>query len=206
MWMKYGLIDEIEYVKLAESNQSKASIKTRLKIAMEASEYYETIHDFILNNKFKYTIHDVNEIFGSKSTDTTLMKNLLHLYSDNFERYLIHGVKSKEEEVQYLNILRFFFGNSNIIYGFKLEGRLFDALLFDKILIEYDGSYYHSSEKAKERDKEKDKIAKRNGYILIRINEVTSKDINTLKKIEKYVKKIQAKKNRNSRDNKNKSN
>lgn len=185
MWIKYGLISEIEYSRFAEHNQKVLSGATRADNSRQSIEYYETVHEFILKNKFKYNIHEINALFGNKPTDTTLMKNLLNLFDDGFEDYLILGVKSKEE-VQYLDILRFFFGASNVKYGIKIGGRIFDALIFKKVLLEYDGSYYHSSEKSKDNDALKDKIAKENGYILIRVNEKTAKDIEILKKIKEY--------------------
>lgn len=199
LWMKYNLIDEVEYTKLAEINQKNAAFLAKSTRIRESISYYESIHKFILDNKYKYNISEVNSIFGNKTTNTTLMKNLLKLYKDGFDKFLLFGVKSKEE-VQYIDILRYFFGAANVRYGFRLEEKLFDALLFNKILLEYDGSYYHSSKKSKLNDEEKDKIAKRNGYLLIRVNENTSKDINILKKIKDYVKgKIQTKKNRKNR-------
>lgn len=52
---------------------------------------------------------------------------------------------------------------------FKLERGIFD-IKYKNYLIEVDGSYWHSLEKAKIRDERKNKIAKENGYTLIRIS------------------------------------
>ena len=86
----------------------------------------------------------------------------------------------------FLNILSFYFGKSNVKYGFNVGGKIFDCLLFNKILLEYDGKYYHNNELSKKNDLEKNKIAHDNGYILIRCNEKSVKNIDFLKKIEEW--------------------
>ena len=45
------------------------------------------------------------------------------------------------------------------------------CLPYYKIIIEYDGWYYHSSDSAKKRESEKDKLLKENGYEVIRIKD-----------------------------------
>jgi len=54
---------------------------------------------------------------------------------------------------------------------FRLGGKLYDG--YDKennLLIEYDGSYWHSLPGTKEKDEVKNNIALDNGYRLIRIS------------------------------------
>lgn len=122
-------------------------------------------------------------MFGDKIKQTTLMKHLIKLFSDDFSQYLIYGVKSKEETF-FLDILRFYFGCKNVKYGFKLNGKIYDALIFNKILFEYDGSFYHKNKI--DNDNLKDKIAIENGYYIYRVDEKSVKDINFLKKISEW--------------------
>ena len=57
-------------------------------------------------------------------------------------------------------------------------------------MIELDGSYWHSSEEAKENDKYKNGLAIKNGFQILRINENNIKDINILIKIKNIADKI----------------
>ena len=59
----------------------------------------------------------------------------------------------------------------------KMEYKVLDKYTTDicipyyKIIIEYDGWYFHSSDSVKKREKEKDKLLKENGYDVIRIKD-----------------------------------
>lgn len=189
LWIKKGKINEHDYELIAYRNNFSLGVDKRFKKYNENLKYYEEIYDFILNNKHKYNICEINRIFGQKMTQTTLLRHLTKLFGNEVISYLVYGVKS-QEELEFLNILKFYFGGSNIKYGFELGGKNYDALLFNKILIEYDGSFYHSSNEMKEKDKLKDQIAMKNGYVLIRCTEKSVKDIELLNKIKKIWKNI----------------
>lgn len=147
-----------------------------------SNSFLEEIHKFIMDHKYEHTINDVNKLFGNKVNITSLTKCLKNEFGDEIFNYLLFGVKSKEE-LEYLDILSHFFGKKNVKYGYSLGDRIFDALVFNNILIEYDGSYYHSSEKSKLNDLYKTKLANQHGYKLIRVDEHTSKSIYPLIKI-----------------------
>jgi very-short-patch-repair endonuclease len=51
----------------------------------------------------------------------------------------------------------------------NIEGKFFDFKLENNILIEVDGEYWHNYPNGTDKDKEKNEIAKRNNYKLIRI-------------------------------------
>lgn len=59
---------------------------------------------------------------------------------------------------------------------FRIENGAYD-IKYKNHLIEIDGIYWHSTEEAKVRDKNKDELAKNNGYILHRIPITELKDI-----------------------------
>lgn len=49
---------------------------TKFEKAKQNLDFYEEVYDFILNNKNKYTINEINKIFGQKMKQTTLLKHL----------------------------------------------------------------------------------------------------------------------------------
>lgn len=51
---------------------------------------------------------------------------------------------------------------------YQLEGRFFDGK-YKTVLFEIDGHYWHSTRKQRKIDNEKDAIARRNGFLLIRV-------------------------------------
>jgi len=68
---------------------------------------------------------------------------------------------------------------------YKIEGFYFDFYLPDKnTLIECDGEYWHSSEKAKRNDKLKNDLAKKHNYNLIRFSEKKIRtEINKIRRV-----------------------
>jgi len=96
---------------------------------------------------------------------------------------LLSGNCSKPE-IEFLHVLKFFFGK-DLKSQFKLEGKIYDFILNDSLLIEFDGDYWHSLEKNIKNDKIKDQIALKNGYKIFRVKESKAKDIEILKKIKK---------------------
>lgn len=93
-------------------------------------------------------------------------------------------------EIEFFGVLRFYFGN-NVQLSFKLEEKYFDYKLGDKLLIELDGTYWHSTKEAKENDKYKNELALKNGFQVLRINDKNVRDLETLIKINKIYEKIQ---------------
>lgn len=182
IWLNQNKITEKEYLEIAYKNQNLITTTKKKTRALEEIEFYNCVYDFIMENKYKYNINEINNMFGKTMTQTTLLKNLKNIFGIDFMKYLVLGVKSKEE-MFFLDILRFYIGGHNIKYGFKLENKIYDAILYDKILFEYDGSYYHSDILSQNKDKEKDRIAHKYNYVLVRANEKSIKDINFLKKI-----------------------
>lgn len=59
----------------------------------------------------------------------------------------------------FLTVLKFYFNNA-VSSSFELDDKIFDYKLGKKILIELDGEYWHSNDKAIENDKIKNEIAK----------------------------------------------
>lgn len=70
--------------------------------------------------------------------------------------------------------------SSKFEFEYVLDGRVFDLALFDQgILVEFDGPYHSWSVIAK-KDLEKDRIAERNGYRLLRYRTSTTEEIEAI--------------------------
>lgn len=180
-WISRKIIteEEIKELSLVTKYSGPKKRSTRLKLG---ETFFEDVHEFIINNKYRYTINEINRIFGFKLKHVSLVSGLKDKYGDEIFDYVIFGQKSKEE-VYYLQLLQFFFGKKNVKLGYSVESRIFDSLIYNNILLEYDGSYYHSTEEQLLHDQEKTKIAKQNGYRLLRVNENSSKSLFPLIKI-----------------------
>lgn len=141
-----------------------------------------SIHKY-LEDKDKITIEELVKFFK-----LDINKNYFCLFLDdhlnNTEITKIKFYKSSNIEIEFFNVLRFYFGNS-VIHSFELEHKIFDFKLGKKILIELDGEYWHSFDYSIKNDKLKNEIALRNGYILIRISDKNIKQLDNIIKIKK---------------------
>jgi len=85
-------------------------------------------------------------------------------------------------ELRLYNLLAEKYGNENVKSNYPLFGYYYDICLFGKILIEYDGYYWHKVIKNK-NDEIKNRIAAENGYVLYRVEEAENRIINLEKDI-----------------------
>lgn len=184
-WIFYKLISHEEYKKIAARNNSKLGVVAKINKIKSEKEFYDKVYNFIMNNPNVYTINEINKMFGNKVTVTTLLKNIKFFHGSDFINSLVFGYHSKIE-LKFYEILVFYFGKENVKCGFKLNNKVYDFKLFNKLLIEYDSKYFHSTNEQKNNDIEKDNIAINNGYILIRIKDTEIKNIDLLNKIEKW--------------------
>lgn len=74
-----------------------------------------------------------------------------------------------------------------------MDRKIYDFLLFDKLIIEFDGEYWHSLDKNIKNDIEKNKLAIDNGYSIFRVSDKKAKDPNVIIKIKKIINEIQIK-------------
>ena len=128
-----------------------------------------------------------------------LYKRLCENFDETLiKEYLSFGLASKSE-TEYYNVIKYFFGK-DLQKGFKLEDKFYDFILLDKIIIEFDGDYWHSLIKNINNDKVKDELARKNDYIIFRVKESESKDLEILNKLNKlYETEIKrSKKNKNN--------
>jgi very-short-patch-repair endonuclease len=136
-----------------------------------------------LETKDKLTFNEIISIIGV-NVNKNFLGYFLNEYLSPSELKKIKFVKNSKIEIEFLNVLKFYFGNS-VTHNFSVNGKSFDFKLGKKILIELDGEYWHSKKEVKINDSLKNEIAKENGYTLIRISDRHVKNIDFLNKLKK---------------------
>ena len=153
------------------------------KIQISESKFME-IYLLLKKEKGNITLKELSDRFKLGLTSRSLYKRIVQKFpQEEIDGLLLSGNCSKPE-IEFLHVLKFFFGN-DLKSQFKLEGKIYDFILNDSLLIEFDGDYWHSLEKNIKNDKIKDQIALENGYKIFRVKESKAKDIEILKKIKK---------------------
>lgn len=133
--------------------------------------------------KDKLTFNEINSIIGVE-INKNFLSYFLKQHLSPSELKKIKFIKNSQIEIEFLNVLKFYFGNS-VTHNFILENKNFDFKIGRKILIELDGEYWHSKEEVKLNDKIKNKIAEINNYVLIRVSDKEVKNLNFINKIKK---------------------
>jgi len=93
-------------------------------------------------------------------------------------------------ERDFLYVLKFYFPHASFEQQFKIIDqnnnccRYYDIKMGKNLLIEIDGTYFHSSNEAKENDIYKERLAIKNGFNIIRISEDDIKNIKNIEKIK----------------------
>jgi len=140
-------------------------------------------------------------MFDINQSTLVLYKRLVEKYGKEIINDLIKtGIESKSE-IEFGNILRYYFGRKNVKKQFLLENKYYDFILFNCILIEFDGDYWHDKENHKLNDIIKNKIAKKHNYILLRLKWSERKNINFLVELKKIIDEIQIKTNIQNTEN-----
>jgi len=189
-WNELNFIDNKDtFKRINKKHQGYWSNKNK-KILVNELEILN-IFSFMSNNPNLFTITNLKTKFNIKETKYVLYKQLCDTFGKDKINSLVKLGNSSKPEMNLYFILSYYFGSKNITKQFRLENKYFDFKLGDKILIEYDGDYWHSTENAKKNDKIKNDIALNNGYILFRVKEKESKDLEILLKINKLWKKYQ---------------
>lgn len=183
-WEELKIIDLEEYKRT--SKKHKGSTKKRADIIKKKvdGDILFQIYEFIKINNQKFTLNELIDKFDIKYSKNVVYKRLKDNFSD-VDEYLKYG-NSSNPEIEFYNVIRYFFGK-NANKQFKLENKVYDIILYNKILIEFDGTYWHSLAKNVENDKLKDEIARRNNYIMFRVKDTESNSIEILNKLKKII-------------------
>jgi hypothetical protein len=204
-WWKFGITTKEEINRQARlhkfifANQGKKNgqycdIETNI---------LENIFDELTEYKNTLSLNDIKLKFGISFTTHVLFKRLCEYFGKDVIKSLLKmkssGIVSREEAT-FGNVLMFYFGDKNVKPQFKLKyinennrkaSKHYDFCLFNKILIEYDGNYWHDFPDAKKNDIFKNELAIKNGFIIFRINSDDAKNIEILIKIKELINEIQ---------------
>lgn len=185
-WVKLGLITNKEIFKRFTLKSKSKWLNT---INVPNNDVITLLNENVLY--IKEYISDKNKVTFDELLsllDIKINKNYLSwflkekLNADETKK--IKFIKHSQLEINFLNVLKFYFNNS-VQSSFELEGKIFDYKLGKKILIELDGEYWHSKNDAIQNDLVKDKIAKDNNFILIRVNDIEVKNLEFLNELKK---------------------
>lgn len=186
-WNKLNLIkDKTIFQRIQKKHQGHWKPKKEIN-----SDTIFNIYQFIKSNPNLFTISNLKNKFKVEQSRLVLQRSLYESFGkEEVDKLLTIGNSSRPEMDLYF-VLVYFFGQKNVKRQFKIEKKYYDFKLGDRILIEFDGTYWHSKPENIEKDKVKDNLAIKNGYILFRIKESESRNIEILKKLEKLWKKNQ---------------
>lgn len=184
LWIELGLIkDKNQFENIVKKHQRLWANKNDNRKQKIDEDVLLNVYFFIKNNKRKYTLNEITLKFNLAVSSLVLFRRLSENFGEELiKEYLKHGLSSNSE-IEYYNVLKYFFGKK-IKKGFVLFGKHYDFILNEKILIEFDGDYWHNQLKNIENDKLKDRLAIENGYKIFRVKESESKDINILLKLQ----------------------
>lgn len=140
-------------------------------------EEYKNTHETLITLQEKYSIdkrvlkkYFLKYVCSKEELDTVIFN----------KKY--KNASSVGEETLFL-LLCNEFGKEKIKRQFKLSFYYYDFIIDDKLLVEYDGYYWHVL--VESNDKEKDKIAQDNSIKLYRVRENEKRKVDFLTEIEK---------------------
>lgn len=165
---KLNLYEIAEKYKTSAANvllyMRKYDIKTRTK--SEATKLLYEKHGDILREKHRQNAYNgITGIHrkGHSRTETWIEKI--------FEKYCIDNNIKYEKQ-----------------YQINCKGHRYDFLIYDNLLIELDGNFWHNTEKQKKLDESHNLLAKENGYDIIRFtdSEIKKTKGSCFEKIREY--------------------
>lgn len=178
-------------------------------IKQKNKDYRENNKELIEIRKLKrldLSIDKLNEIYLTYKTTPINLKLLGNKFNvDNrvIKKYIIKYEICTQDELKSISFKKQFrnahsageeqlyeflcgsFGKDNIKRQFKLESYYFDFIIDDKILIEYDGFYWHEIRKlVYNNDKLKNMTAANYGFFLYRVKENEKRKVDFLDEIQ----------------------
>jgi very-short-patch-repair endonuclease len=195
-WNLLNLIEnKDDFKRIAKKHQTLWMLKISDKRHIDENILID-IKMFIDNNPNKFTLKEIINKFNLENiSKMVLYDRLCRNFDETDIKSKLNTGNVSKPELEYFNILKYFYKNE-IKQQFRLENKFYDYILSDKILIEFDGKYWHSSPEKIIQDKEKDNIAKKNGYYIIRVSDKESNNIEILNKINKLYEKVKNSKNK----------
>jgi very-short-patch-repair endonuclease len=153
-------------------NHPERVIENELKrLGKSKNDFLLMLNDYVMN------IHNRNSIAEKYGVDFRTMKSwwlFFQLISSadlkRLTKYRQLNSNSSIPEAKLYNLLKDKFGEDNVKRCYELGGYYYDICLFEKVLVEYDGYYWHKIVKNK-NDEIKNALAKDRGYCLFRVEE-----------------------------------
>lgn len=189
IWFKLNLITEEQYNERIKFNQFNVSAKHRKIIFNNYIEICQKLYDILKQFPGKFTIYSLIQYFNENNLIQIeqdryiVLDKLIEIYGEDIYELMQYGYHSKEE-IDFINILKFYFGKKKIQTGKKIkygkkynEFYIYDCCIDGKLLIEYDGEgYWHNDGNTKIRDKRKENVAIQYGYKILRVSYKSSKE------------------------------
>jgi hypothetical protein len=205
-WILLNIVDKMEIERYSRKHQSQYS-----NVGEKNGSFTKIDHN-LLNTIVEYAgrknyngtpiyMYEVINKFNLCVSKHVLTKRLTERFGEECLKIFRNNSLSSEEEIEFGFILKYFFGNSNISAGFRIENRVYDFLICGKILLEFDGDYWHcrcednhplGDEYVKNKikvDREKDELAHKNGYPLFRVWSSNNKNFDVILTLFRDIKK-----------------
>lgn len=184
--------------KLYRENHSKEIFLKRMDRFSLTEEKLLAMLDDYINNQNKVSFSKKYNMDFRTASSFWIRLNILT--EDELKKIKVHkklNSNPSTPEKELYNLLRNKYGELNVVHHYDLNGYFYDICIFKKILIEYDGYYWHKILKNK-NDKIKNRLAKKFGYTLYRVEEDYNRKVdfaNHLSKIDEIVKLYETNKN-----------
>ena len=195
VWLALKITDVSELNEILDYTKYHLSTLNRPSNTVNDDNVLSWTYNLIKKFPGKYTPHSLKNAYNechkespTNKSSETITKALYKTYGDEIELYLSNGFHSSEE-YKFYEILSFYLPDYRIKLGkkFVLEDNyvFYDIMVGSKLLIEYDSDgFFHTSEESANKDINKEKFAKENGYKFLRLTKTDILDINTIIKIK----------------------
>jgi very-short-patch-repair endonuclease len=145
------------------------------------------IYAYLRKQETQHTITEVSTLFNIPVSPMVLYKRLCESFGGKLIDDLLRLGISSKPETEFYNVLKYFYGK-RVSRNFKLKGKIYDFVVDGRLLIEYDGDYWHSQPGHMENDSRKDNIAQENGYQIFRVLDSEAKNVEVINKINSLIK------------------
>jgi hypothetical protein len=158
-----------------------------IKVPEETMDVVIKYLDYIKSEGKTTSYQKIIDLYQLNISSWVLKKRINEFAVNDYSDIFKDSIASKPE-TEYFDMLSYFVGPNNIKRTYRLGDRYYDACLFDKILVEFDGDFWHPEEdnhpilsvdkilKIKNNDAYKDELAKKHNFVIYRIRESESKD------------------------------
>lgn len=196
VWIGLGITTADELKSLLEYTKYNLSTSKNPKNTDNDEDMLTWLYLFLKNYPGKYTVNSLKKTYNKYHNDNPTTKNNISIiralhkrYGDEIDIYLAKGFHSSEEYIFY-QILKFYLPNYIIKLGKDFltdDGKIiyYDILIGSRLLLEYDSDgFFHEQEYSIKNDNFKEKFAKENGYIFLRLTKTDIQNIETITKIK----------------------